>query len=333
MGACGMMMTVQRWVYCAGVCALLGAASPALSADLGPAPAYQLVEPPASGWTFSFTPYAWLIGIDGNVTARGRTVDVNESFIDIAQESNSFAALMGYFEARKGRFSLFTDAVWADLGFPGDINTNFNGKISSNPFARLPNFTTSIKGNLRVDGTAQLDYQSLIVQSGATYEVAKWGGNGSGTTALDVLASARYWNQEANVTLNLRGRLDADVRADIGKVGLKIKSIKASRATVVAQSGTLEWVDPVVGARVRHEFVSGSEFNLEGDVGGFGAGSEFSWQAVATYAFDVKVFQTTMRSVVGYRALSVDFSENGRFGKNGIDWIEHGPVVGVSFRW
>ena len=101
----------------------------------------------------------------------------------------------------------------------------------------------------------------------------------------------------------------------------------------VARSGTLEWVDPVVGARMRHQFASGSEFNLEGDVGGFGAGSEFSWQAVATYGFDVNVFRTTMWSVVGYRALSVDYSENGRHGKSGIDWVQHGPVLGVKFSW
>ena len=31
-------------------------------------------------------------------------------------------------------------------------------------------------------------------------------------------------------------------------------------------------------------------------------------------------------------ALSVDFSENGRFGRNGIDFVQHGPIMGVTFR-
>jgi hypothetical protein len=39
------------------------------------------------------------------------------------------------------------------------------------------------------------------------------------------------------------------------------------------------------------------------------------------------------RAVIGYRALAVDYSENGRFGKNGLDFIQHGPVMGVSLRW
>ena len=124
------------------------------------------------------------------------------------------------------------------------------------------------------------------------------------------MGSARYWNQDVDLSLNVQGTLTADVQADFKRVGLDLKrKVKGSRAIAVAHASDLEWVDPVVGARMRHQFASGSEFNLEGDVGGFGAGSEFSWQAVATYGFDVNAFDTTMRSVVGYRALSVDYSE------------------------
>jgi hypothetical protein len=68
----------------------------------------------------------WFTGINGNVTARGHTADVDESFIEIAEHADSFAALMGYFEARKGRWGFFTDAVWADLGFPGHLNYDIN---------------------------------------------------------------------------------------------------------------------------------------------------------------------------------------------------------------
>src|SRR6478609_3861985 len=92
-------------------CLSLAATSPAFSADLGPGPG---------------TPYGWFTGINGNVTARGHTVDVDESFIEIAEHANSFAALMGYFEARKGRWGVFTDAVWADLGCPGHLNYDIN---------------------------------------------------------------------------------------------------------------------------------------------------------------------------------------------------------------
>jgi hypothetical protein len=315
-------------------CGIFAASSPALSADLGPGAAY--VEPaPIDPWTFSFTPYGWLIGIDGNVTARGHTAEINENFFQIAEQSDSLIALMGYFEARKGRFGFFTDAVWADLGFPGHVNYDINKSVSGNPFARLPDFKGTIKSNLDIDANAQLDYQSTIIQSGVAFEVIKWAsGSGPGFTAVDILGSARYWNQDVDLSLKIDGKLTADIEADFKRLGLKFKrKVSDSRSVLVARAGDLEWVDPVVGARMRHVTASGSEFNLLGDVGGFGAGSEFSWQAVATYGFDVNAFGTTMRSVVGYRALYVDYSENTKHGKSGLDWTQHGPILGAAFRW
>jgi hypothetical protein len=89
-----------------------------LSADLGPQPRLVEPAPPASQWQFRFTPYAWAININGDVTARGHTVEVNDNFFQIVEKSDSLMALMGYFEARKGPFSFFTDVVFADLGFP-----------------------------------------------------------------------------------------------------------------------------------------------------------------------------------------------------------------------
>ena len=166
--------------------------------------------------------------------------------------------------------------------------------------------------NLAVKAKAQLGYQSTVVQSGASYQIAKWRGRDGAYTALDLMGSARYWHEELDVSLNVTGTLTADIQ----KLGLVLQR---SKSLAVAHSGALEWVDPVVGARLRHQMASGAELTLIGDVGGFGAGSDFSWQAVATYGFDVNCFGTPLRTVVGYRALAVDYSENGRFGKNGLD--------------
>ena len=168
----------------------------------------------------------------------------------------------------------------------------------------------------------------------AAYEVAKWGSGPTSYTALDVLGGARYWNQELDISLRVAGTLTADVQADFKRLGLSVRrSVKRSAATAIARSGDLEWVDPFVGGRIRHQIAADKELMLEGDVGGFGAGSDFSWQVVGTYGFDVHCFGTPFHTVIGYRALAVDFSENGRFGKNGVDDVQHGPVMGVKFRW
>ena len=99
----------------------------------------RFAEPaPAVGWQFSLTPYGWMINVDGDVTARGHTVDINQNFFQIVEESDSLLAWMSYFEARSGRLALFTDVVWLDLGFPG------NFEVRKSPFARFPKVVVSV---------------------------------------------------------------------------------------------------------------------------------------------------------------------------------------------
>jgi hypothetical protein len=289
-------------------CAWFAASSPARSADFSEQPT------PAGNWEFSFTPYGWMINVDGDVTARGHTADVNQNFFQIVDKSDSLLAWMSYFEARRGRLALFTDLVWMDLGFPGQF------QVKRSPLARFPQAVVSVRGN------AQLDYQQTIVQSGVAYEVARWQSAPGSYTALDVLGSARYWNQDVDLSLHLTGTLTADFE----RLGLKLER---SRRVAIARSGDLEWVDPVVGTRVRHQIAPGKELRLEGDIGGFGAGSEFSWQLVGVYGFHTAIFGVPLNADLGYRALSVDYSERGRFGRNGLDIVQHGPVMGVTFNW
>jgi hypothetical protein len=284
------------------------------AASAGLEPSYASSAPQPTGWEFSFTPYGWATSINGDVTARGHTAKVNEGFIDIIEKSDSMLAWMSYFEARNGRFALFTDLVWADLSFPGRFD------ITRSPLRGFDRAT------LNVQGRAQLDYEQTIIQSGIAYEIARWQGAQGGFTALDLMGSARYWNEEVDLSLRLTGTLTVD----LPELGLQLKR---SRNIAVARSGELEWVDPVVGARIRHQMASGSDLVLLADFGGFGAGSEFSWQLVGTYGFDINCFGSPLRTVVGYRALAVDYSDNGRHGTNAIDVIQHGPVVGVKFKW
>jgi hypothetical protein len=111
-----MIIFSRAFLIClaAAIAGLLAGPDPAASADLGSRmPIEQLVEPAPqpNQWQFSFTPYGWMTSVNGNATARGHTVDIDASFFDIVEKSDSIMALMGYFEARKGRFGFFTDVV------------------------------------------------------------------------------------------------------------------------------------------------------------------------------------------------------------------------------
>lgn len=63
-----------------------------------------------------------------------------------------------------------------------------------------------------------------------------------------------------------------------------------------------------------------------GDVGGFGVGSDLTWQAFAGIGYG---FNPRWSVTAGYRALGVDFQRSWFE----LDVIMHGPVVGVGLRF
>ena len=77
-------------------------------------------------WQFQFSPYFWLASLHGTGGIGNRTVQVDESFSDIFH-SLKFA-LMGVFEARKGRFVSLTDMEYVsirdDKATPGPFFSN-----------------------------------------------------------------------------------------------------------------------------------------------------------------------------------------------------------------
>ncbi len=98
-----------------------------------------------------------------------------------------------------------------------------------------------------------------------------------------------------------------------------------------AHSGQVDWTDPFFGARIRHELAPGQEVALRGDIGGFDVGSRFSWQALATYnrhLFDFKGFPVD--AYLGFRALSVDYTQGFGLNKYTYDVVQYGPVAGAT---
>jgi opacity protein-like surface antigen len=294
------------------ICSLVSFEKLANAADLKSQPNEQPIEPAPRQWEFRFTPYAWAMSVNGNSTVAGQTVDIDASFLDLVEDSESILALMGYFEARRGRLALYTDVVWSSLSFAGE-------RSGTGPL-----------GGVNVSVDAELDYEQTIIEAGISYEIARFSGDpvslkdnwGTPTsyTAIDVLAGARYWRESVGVSLDITG----------AGPGVLPPGFQVSGNRVVARSGDMEWVDPVVGLRVRHQFSPGQELQLRGDIGGFGIGSDLSWQLFGGYSF---ALGDSWSGVVGYRALSVDFSEEAANGTRGIDLLQHGPIVGVNFRW
>ena len=95
----------------------------------------------------------------------------------------------------------------------------------------------------------------------------------------------------------------------------------------------MEWVDPLIAMRTIHAFGDGQSFTAMGDVGGFDAGSDFSWQAIVTYDWDGTFLGFDTTTSVGYKALGLQFEEQTSKGARGIDVVLHGPIAELAFRW
>lgn len=152
-----------------------------------------------------------------------------------------------------------------------------------------------------ITGDVQVDYTQLTVELGAAYAVWSRGG-----TTVDVLAGGRYWRQNTDVYIDAGGGFSLD------------------------KSATVDWVDPFIGARLIQPIAPGQSILVRGDIGGFGAGSEFSWQALATYNMKLcETGGTVIDGYFGYRALAVDYLE----GSYELDVVQHGPVMGLTMNF
>jgi hypothetical protein len=119
---------------------------------------------------------------------------------------------------------------------------------------------------------------------------------------LDALAGVRVWIVENEIEL---------------EPGL-LPGVK------VAQEKT--WADPIIGLRAGLPLADTVSLTAYGDVGGFGAGSDLTWQGLATFNWR---FSPHWALRAGYRALGVNF-ERGGFE---LDVIQHGPILGISYRF
>jgi len=320
MSECGSIL--QNWALILGrnTCrALLGVttwvltSSVALAADLGGDAAPGPVPVRPNEWQMSFAPYAWLPWLTGDLTIKGQTADVDTNIFALLGESDSvlpwqtdtIIPWMGYMEARKGKMSAYLDTIYAKVALSG------SAVRQANP---LPNLS------LGASGQAGVNFKYAVIEAGAAYEIGRWGARGD--TTVDLFAGARYWHQELSLSLAIEGAftLPNGFQRSGGVVG----------------SGTLsaDWVDPLVGLRVRYGISPGQGLVLRGDIGGFGAASDFTWQVVTTYNFELGETHGILWSgVVGYRALYADYSEGAGSSRYAYDLLQHGPLLGLKMRF
>jgi hypothetical protein len=91
-------------------------------------------------------------------------------------------------------------------------------------------------------------------------------------------------------------------------------------------SGKQGWFDPVVGGRLIITLAKGLYIIARGDVGGFGLGSKFTWQALG--AIDWRIANFSLAA--GYRLWDVDYESGNGENRFRYDVTTKGPGIGFT---
>ncbi len=203
----------------------------------------------------------------------------------------------------------FSD-IFSDLNFGGQVHLEARkdrwGFFLDSTYINL---TTNVHGTDPNVGPMNADFgmKEWLVEFGTLYQLGRWPlGKAEGPAlALDVLGGGRYWN--------LHG--DLDLYAPQAGVSLD-------------KSGTEDWIDPIVGLRLRLNLTKNLLLVMRGDVGGFSVGSKFTWNASAVLGYSIS---RVVSLGLGYRALYVDYESGSGSNKFESKTTMYGPMVGVGF--
>jgi len=126
------------------------------------------------------------------------------------------------------------------------------------------------------------------------------------TATVDLMAGARIWS------------VDNDIGVSLALDGPPIRSLSGSDGST--------WVDPMLGIRGRVDINPSWYLTGWGMIGGFGAGSDLTWDVLASVGYQ---WNQSFSLVAGYRALGVDYDNDGFI----YDVVQHGPILGAVIRF
>jgi hypothetical protein len=92
-------------------------------------------------------------------------------------------------------------------------------------------------------------------------------------------------------------------------------------------TGTQDWWDPIIGANFNLPLGKQFSFNVRGDIGGFGAGSDFTWQAFPYFGWQFAKWGSVE---AGYRWVYMDYETGSGASRFKYDMLIQGPQIGVT---
>lgn len=142
-------------------------------------------------------------------------------------------------------------------------------------------------------GEVSVDMDQWVVEPTLGYTVCK---------GFEALAGVRYNN------------LSGEIRGPLGR----------------NPTGTQDWWDPIVGANFSLPFAKKFSLDLRGDVGGFGVGSDLTWQAFPFVSWHLS---KSFSMHAGYRWVYTDYETGSGASRFSYDMLTQGPQLGFTFHF
>ena len=184
----------------------------------------------------------------------------------------------------------------------------------------------------RIIATVELDIEKRLRQDLANNSVLR-----DALRDEEILRVSKGVRSEARALINAtlaaqeaadRARIEARFEQDRARVEARVAQAKARAQARVAQaeqklskaiaqriedalptsgSGDAWWVDPIIGLRGQVNITRWLFLAAQGDVGGFGAGSQIAWNVQATIGIN---FTRNIFAELGYRYMYVDYDND-----------------------
>lgn len=252
-------------------------------------------------WRFVLEPYLYLpVETNGDVTIRNTEVPFDLGLGDVI-ESLTFA-FYGRFEAWKGPWAFVLDGYYFDT-VESESRTIPTAAL---PPGLLPPQITQVS----VGGTAETSFFKLDLAGAYRFGNENLG-NAFSTAETDFDLGPFVFDAIAGLRLYSFNN-DIELTSDIGI------------ARGLSSSST--FIEPLIGGRARWNLSDSLAAIAAANISGFGIGTDIS---VEGYAGVDWLFSGNTSLTATYRLTYIDYSE----GSSGFNLFQHGPAVGVKFRF
>lgn len=119
---------------------------------------------------------------------------------------------------------------------------------------------------------------------------------------ISAQADARVAAAKGNLTSGLQARAEAARKKLAGQLAKELEE-----ALPTGIEGDRWWVDPIIGMRAQVNLTRWLYLGAQGDVGGFGAGSQITWNVQAAFGVN---FTRNVYAELGYRYMYVDYDHD-----------------------